>query len=272
MMTRLIPSTRESLPVIGLGSYQTFDVGSGAADRDGPRAVIDAFVRADGKLIDSSPMYGNEESVIGECLHELALQQKIFIATKVWTSGREAGIQQMEASQRKLRTTKLDLIQVHNLLDADTHLRTLDEWKEAGRVRYAGITHYTASGHAAVEKILKSRPIDFVQINYSLVEREAERRLLPLAAERGVAVIVNRPFAGGSLLNRLSRRVLVDCAAELQCDSWAQLALKFIISHPAVTCVIPATSNAAHLRDFLRAGVGPLPDAAMRERIAATAN
>lgn len=265
MLSRVIPKSNEALPVIGLGSYQTFDVESSSPT---PSAVIDAFARADGTLIDSSPMYGNAEAAIGDAVTALNLTDKLFIATKVWTSGREAGIRQMEASLRKLRRPTLDLMQVHNLLDAEMHLETLDAWKSEGRIRYIGVTHYTASAHAAVEKILRTHDIDFIQINYSLAEREAERSLLPLAAHRGVAVIVNRPFAGGALLRRLSNRALPAWAAEIDCDSWAQLALKFAISHPAVTCVIPATSNPTHLRDYIRAGSGPLPDATLRQRIA----
>lgn len=266
MLTRSIPKTQEQLPVIGLGSYQTFDVGSSDAS---PRTVIEAFAQTGGKLIDSSPMYGQSESVIGDALQSLSSSHGFFIATKVWTSGREAGIRQMEDSLRKLRTPKLDLMQVHNLLDVETHLATLDAWKWEGRIRYTGITHYTASAYPAVEKVLRSRSVDFVQINYSLLEREAERSLLPLAAERGVAVIVNRPFAGGALLRRLNKLDLPAWAIELECDSWAQLVLKFAISHPSITCAIPATSNPAHLLDYVRAGEGPLPDKRMRERIAA---
>lgn len=271
MLTRLIPGTQESLPVIGLGSWQTFDVGAGAAARAMPRAVLEAFVGSGGRLVDSSPMYGGAEEVIGDCLGTHPAPEKLFIATKVWTSGRVAGIRQMQDSMVKLRTPRLDLIQVHNLLDVDTHLETLEGWKWEGAVRYIGITHYTASAHAAVEKVLRSRRVDFVQINYSLAERDAEHVLLPLAAERGVGVIVNRPFAEGALLRMLGKRALPAWAAELECDSWPQLALKFVISHPAVTCAIPATTNPAHLRDFMRAGSGPMPDVAMRERIAAAA-
>jgi aryl-alcohol dehydrogenase-like predicted oxidoreductase len=266
MLTRLIPKTREPLPVIGLGSYRTFDI----RDTTGPREIIDAFAQAGGTLVDSSPMYGRSENVIGDCASALGLSGKLFLATKVWTSGGEAGVRQMEDSMRKLRSGKVDLMQVHNLLDVDAHLETLSAWKREGRVRYVGITHYTASAYSAVENLIRARELDFVQINYSIVEREAEP-LLSLAADRGVAVIVNRPFAGGALLKRLSKRALPTWASELECDSWAQLALKFVLGHPAVTCVIPATSNLDHLRDYLRAGQGVLPDAAMRERIVTAA-
>jgi aryl-alcohol dehydrogenase-like predicted oxidoreductase len=271
LLTRLIPGTQESLPVIGLGSWQTFDLAGDAAARVAPRAVLEAFAQSGGRLVDSSPMHVSAEAVIGECLGTLDTLGKFFIAAKVWTTGRIAGIRQMEDSLIKLRTYRPDLIQVHNLLDVDTHLETLDEWKWEGRVRYIGITHCMAGAHAAVEKVLRSRHVDFVQINYSLAEREAESTLLPLAADRGVGVIVNRPFAEGALLRRLSMRALPAWAADFGCDSWAQLALKFVISHPAVTCAIPATSNPAHLRDFMRAGSGPMPDVSARERIAAAA-
>jgi diketogulonate reductase-like aldo/keto reductase len=271
MLTRAIPNTNESLPVIGLGSYQTFDVGEGSAAEAEPRAVIEAFMESGGTLIDSSPMYGSSEAVVGNCLSSLKQSERGFIATKVWTSGREAGLRQIAESARKLRAPRIDLMQVHNLLDVDTHLASLSELKRAGRIRYIGVTHYTASAHAAVEKVMRSHTLDFIQINYSLAERDAEQRLLPLAAERGIAVIANRPFAGGGLLKKLQKRPLPPWAAEIHCNSWAQLALKFIVSHPAITSVIPATARSDHLRDYARAGFGRLPDAAMRERIAAAA-
>jgi diketogulonate reductase-like aldo/keto reductase len=197
--------------------------------------------------------------------------RKPFIATKVWTTGRLAGIAQMKDSMRKLRVSVIDLMQVHNLVDVDTHLETLQEWKWEGRIRYIGVTHYTSSAHGAMEKVLRAYQVDFLQINYSLDEREAEQRLLPLARERGVAVIANRPFAEGALLRRVSKRPLPSIATELQCESWAQLALKFIVSHPAVMCAIPATSNLAHLHDSMRAGVGPLPTESQRAQIVAAA-
>jgi diketogulonate reductase-like aldo/keto reductase len=271
MLVRVIPGTQESLPTVGLGSWQTFDVGATNAQRAAPRGVLETFAQGGGTLIDSSPMYGKAETVIGDLLSELMLTERMFIATKVWTSGQRSGIEQMESSLRKFRRQALDLIQVHNLVDVETHLDTLDKWKAQGRVRYVGVTHYTASAHGAVATILRSRPIDFVQINYSLDERDGERSVLPLAVARGIAVIVNRPFAGGSLLTRLRNRPLPECAAALQCTSWAQLAIKFVISHPAVTCVIPATSNREHLRDFMLAGTGPMPDDKMREQIAVAA-
>jgi diketogulonate reductase-like aldo/keto reductase len=266
---RAIPSTRETVPVIGLGTWQTFDVSAGAA-RAPLREVLQRFVELGGRIVDSSPMYGRAESVVGELAAELGLRDKLFIATKVWTSGRDAGITQMNESMRRLRTPpRLDLMQVHNLVDWRTHLRTLAEWKRAGRVRYVGVTHYTAGAYAELEQVLQSEPLDFVQLNYSVVEREAERRLLPLAADRGLAVLVNRPFAEGALFRRVRGQTLPPWAAEAGCRSWAQLFLKWIVAHPAVTCVIPATSRPEHLEDNMQAGAGPLPDAALRDRIAA---
>ncbi len=272
LLTRRIPSTGEELPVIGLGTWQTFDVASSPGPLRPLEDVLRTFVELGGRVIDSSPMYGRSETVVGELSAKLALREKLFVATKVWTSGRRAGIAQMEESMRKLRADPIDLMQVHNLVDADTHLATFRDWKAAGRIRYLGVTHYTTSGQDAIAHLLAADPIDFIQINYSIGERDAERRLLPLARDRGVAVIVNRPFAGGSLFRRLRSRPLPDYAAEIGCDSWAQLMLKFIVSHPAVTCAIPATSKVAHLRDNLRAATGPLPDESLRARIAAEAD
>ena len=268
MLTRPIPKTNEHLPVLGLGTWQTFDVGADERARAPLREVIAEFVRLGGTLIDSSPMYGSAESVVGDLVASLGVRDRLFIATKVWTTGRAKGIAGMEDSLGKLRADAIDLLQVHNVVDAATHLRTLAEWKAAGRVRYVGITHYTASAHQKVAKLLQSHAsIDFVQINYSVAEREAEDRVLPVARDRGVAVIVNRPFAEGGLLRRLAARPLPGFAAELGCASWWQLLLKFILAHPAVTCAIPATSDVAHLRENMAAGDGPLPDEAMRKRI-----
>lgn len=270
-LRRKIPSTGEQLPVIGLGTWQTFDVGASPAERDPLEEVLRTFVAMGGKLIDSSPMYGRSEQVAGELCAKLNLRQKLFIATKVWTQGKAAGITQMEESMQKLRADPIDLMQVHNLLDVEKHLDTLREWKRAGRVRHIGVTHYTATGHAGVARIIESQAIDFIQVNYSVGEREAEHRLLPLAQERGVAVIANRPFAGGDLFRHLRGKPLPAWAAEIDCASWAQLLLKFVIGHPALLCAIPATSNPAHLRDNMRAGYGRLPDEKLRARIAAAA-
>ena len=269
ILTRRIPSSGETVPVIGLGTWQTFDVGPNAAERAPLEEVLGTFVAMGGKLVDSSPMYGSSEEVVGDIAAKLGLRPKLFVATKVWTSGKAAGIEQMEESMRKLRAKPIDLMQVHNLVDASTHLDTLRDWKREGRVRYVGVTHYTAGGHDAVARVIASRPVDFIQINYSAGEREVERHLLPLALERSVAVIANRPFAGGDLLRRLRSRPLPAWAAEIECESWAQLLLKFAISHPAITCAIPATSKVAHLRDNMKAGYGHLPDEKLRARIAA---
>jgi diketogulonate reductase-like aldo/keto reductase len=266
--TKPIPSTGETLPVIGLGTYQSFDVGADAADRARLEQVLAAFVAAGGKLIDSSPMYGRSEEVIGDVSSKLGLRPKLFLATKVWTRGNAEGIEQMRASMRKMRAEPMDLIQVHNLVDVDTQLDTLDGWKKEGKVRYVGVTHYTASAHDDLAKLIAKRKVDFVQVNYSAAEREAEKTLLGVARDRGVAVIANRPFAAGGLLKRLWGKPLPAWAGELDCASWAQLLLKFVVSHPAVTCAIPATGNPEHMHDNMRAGFARMPDEDMRGTIA----
>lgn len=268
ILTKNIPGTGEALPVIGLGTWQTFDVGSGATERRPLEEVLSAFSAAGGKVIDSSPMYGNSEEVVGDLTTKFGLREKLFIATKVWTQGAAAGVRQMEESLRKLHADPFDLMQVHNLVDVETHLDTLSEWKRTGRTRYVGVTHYTASAYDAVARVIAARKVDFLQINYSVLEREAEQRLLPLAMERGIAVIANRPFAGGNLFSRLRTKPLPSWAAEIDCRSWAQVLLKFVISHPVVTCAIPATSNVNHLRDNMNAAFGRVPDAKLRSQIA----
>ena len=273
VLTKPIPSTGEALPVLGLGTWRAFDVGESARARAPLESVLQNLAAAGGPasrpLVDSSPMYGRAEEVIGDIAAKLSLRPRLFLATKVWTTGREAGIRQMEESLAKLETETLDLVEVHTLVDGQTHLPTLRDWKEHGRVRYLGVTHYTASAHASVARVLEREPLDFLQINYSVGEREAEDRLLPLAAERGVAVIANRPFSSGELLRRLRRKALPGWAADLSCATWAQLALKFVISHRAVTCAIPATANPGHLAENLAAAADPLPDEKTRKRIAA---
>lgn len=271
MSTRPIPSTGEALPVIGMGTWQTFDVGAGAAERAPLAEVLAELVARGGKLVDSSPMYGASERVLGDLAAAQRLRSQLFVATKVWTSGRAEGVAQMESSLQKLGVERVDLMQVHNLVDVDTHLATLAEWKKAGRTRYVGVTHYTASAHDAVVRVLEKQRVDFVQINYSVGERDAERRVLPVARDRGVAVIANRPFVGGALIRRLSKQAVPAWAAELECTTWAQLLLKFVVSHPAITAAIPATAKVAHLRDNLAAGRGPMPDEEQRARIAAAA-
>jgi diketogulonate reductase-like aldo/keto reductase len=265
MHTQPIPSSGEKLPVIGMGTWQTFDV----ADPAPLEEVLKVFSELGGKLLDSSPMYGKSEQVAGDLIEKLGLREKLFIATKVWTKGKAEGIAQMEASMKKLRAKPIDLMQVHNLLDVGAHLDTLRGWKKDGLVRYLGVTHYTASQHEAVAKLVASETLDFLQINYSLGEREAEDKLLPLAKDRSVAVIANRPFAGGELFKKLREKPLPGWAKEIECESWAQVMLKFVVSHPAMTCAIPATSKVAHVRDNMKAGYGVMPDEAMRKRIAA---
>jgi diketogulonate reductase-like aldo/keto reductase len=265
-LTRPIPSSGEPLPVIGLGTWQTFDVGNDAAARAPLREVLKLLNH---NVVDSSPMYGSSESVAGDLIAELGIRKRLFVATKVWTSGRAEGIRQMEISFRRLRVDRMDLMQVHNLMDVGTHTKTLEQWKAEGRVRYIGITHYTSSAYPEVERRLRSGDYDFVQINYSLDEREAEKRILDLARERRVAVIVNRPFAGSSLFRRVRGKALPEWAKqELGVESWAQYFLKWIVGHPAVTCAIPGTSKPEHMRDNLGAGVGRLPDSALREQMA----
>lgn len=266
---RAIPSTGELLPAIGMGTWQTFDVADEKTARDPLKEILKEFSALGGKLIDSSPMYGKSEAVAGDLMAELNLRKSLFVATKVWTTGKAAGVRQMEESMEKLKSPVIDLMQVHNLVDVKTQLDTLKAWKREGRIRYLGVTHYNEGGHGAVEKMIESETLDFLQINYSVGEREAEKRLLPSAKDRGVAVIVNRPFAGGNLFAKLREKPLPEFAGEIGCESWAQLLLKFIISHAAITCAIPATSKIKHLRDNMGAMRGPLPDEKMCERIAA---
>jgi len=262
--TRAIPSTGEKLPLIGVGTWQTFDVGAEPAARAPLREVLKLLNR---NVIDSSPMYGTSESVAGDLMAELGMRDKLFVATKVWTNGRDAGIRQMETSFKRLRVERMDLMQVHNLQDVETHTRTLREWKERKRVRYIGITHYSSHAYAEVERLLKTGQYDFLQINYSLGERDSEKRVLPLAREKNVAVIANRPFAEGALFRQAKGKALPPWAAELGVGSWAQYFLKWIVSHPAITCAIPGTGKPEHMKDNLGAGAGPLPDAKARKRM-----
>jgi diketogulonate reductase-like aldo/keto reductase len=258
------PQEKMKLPKIGLGTWQTFDVGDDAGARAPLREVLKLL---DGNVVDSSPMYGSSESVAGDLIAELGLRKRLFIATKVYTRGRDEGVQQMETSFRRLRVERMDLMQVHNLVDVATHTETLKQWKQQGRVRHVGITHYTSSAYAEMERWLKTGAYDFLQINYSLAERDAEKRLLPFAKERNVAVIINRPFAEGALFRRTKGKPLPPWAAELGIASWAQYFLKWIVSHPAVTCAIPGTGRPEHMKDNLGAARGPMPDAAARKRM-----
>ena len=261
---RVIPSTGEWLAPVGLGTWGAFDVGPGGGTRLPLAEVLALFVAKGGRLVDSSPMYGRAESVVGALAAEAKLLPALFVATKVWTRGRSSGLEQMERSLRLLG--KVDLMQVHNLLDLDTQLASIRTLKASGRVRYAGVTHYTASAHGELARVLKKEKPDFVQVNYSAAEPEAGASLLPLAAYLGVAVIANRPFGGGEALRRALRTPLPAWAAEAGCASWAQVFLKWILADPAVTCAIPATSKPAHLEDNLAAAYGALPDAAWRKR------
>jgi aryl-alcohol dehydrogenase-like predicted oxidoreductase len=267
MLTRLIPSSGEKLPVIGLGTWQKFDVDLTSDSRRQLGDVLSLFMKLGGRVIDTSPMYGRAEEVIGDLVATLGIRDKPFLATKVWTRGQENGIRSMERSMVRLRTKQIDLMQVHNLVDVQTHLATLRQWKEQGRIRYIGVTHYESGAFAEVEKILRSEKLDFVQINYSIMEREAEERVLPLAQERGIAVIVNRPFGGGDLFDHVRSKSLPEWSAEFDCRSWAQFFLKWIVANPAVTCAIPATDKARHLEDNMQGGIGRLPDEKMRQRM-----
>ena len=268
MIARSIPSSGEAMPVIGLGTWQVFDVGGDEKTRQPLRQVLKNLTDAGGRMIDSSPMYGRAEEVTGDLVAEMGLRPRVFLATKVWTSGREASIAQMRRSAERMKSPVLDLIQIHNLLDWRTHLATLRQMKAAGQVRYIGITHYTTGSLAELARILESEPgIDFVQFGYSLATREAEQRLLPVAAARRVATIVNQPFETGGMFRRVHGRALPEWAAEFDCTSWAQLFLKYILAEPAVTCVIPATANPEHMADDIKAGFGRLPDPQQREQI-----
>lgn len=267
LVMRPIPRSGERLPAVGLGTWQTFDVGQSPAERAELRNVLQTLVDDGASVVDSSPMYGRAEGVVGDLAAALHLRDRLFIATKVWTRGHEAGIRQMENSFKLLRTTRIDLMQVHNLLDLATHMKTLREWKTAGRIRYLGITHYHEGAHRDLERLVKTREYDFVQFNYSMTEREAEDRLLPACAASGTAVIVNRPFAQSNLFGAVKGKPLPPWAAEFDCSSWGQFFLKYILGHPAVTCIIPGTRRVAHLKDNLQAGRGRLPDAATRKRM-----
>ena len=261
MRRRTIPRSGEELPVIGMGTWRTFDTSERAALVEVVRTLLDAG----GKAIDSSPMYGRSETTVGEVLRELGGTKRAFLASKVWTSGRDEGVAQMRESIARMG--RIDLMQIHNLVDWRTHVKTLRSWKEAGTIRYWGITHYSLSAFEEMETIVRAEKPDFVQLPYSVGVREAERRLLPVCAASGVAVLVMRPFEGGSLFAEARKRPLPSWAAEIDCATWAQVFLKFILAHSAVTCPIPATSNPAHMADDARAGFGRLPDEALRRRI-----
>jgi diketogulonate reductase-like aldo/keto reductase len=266
-LTKAIPGTGERLPAIGMGSWLTFDVGDDRASRAGRLEVLQVFFDRGGAVIDSSPMYGSSEEVIGYCLERTENKHALFSATKVWTLFQSRGVRQMEESRRLWGAERFDLMQIHNLLDWEVHLETLIGWKAQGRVRYIGITTSHGRRHGDLEKVMAGQPIDFVQFTYNILDREAERRLLPLAAERGLAVIVNRPFRQGALFDHFERRPLPNWAREFDCANWAQFFLKFIVSHPAVTCAIPATTRVDHMRENMGAAYGRLPDPDLRRRM-----
>jgi diketogulonate reductase-like aldo/keto reductase len=257
---RTVPADGRRLAVIGLGTWRTFDVGPDAAARSKLGRLLVRFVELGGEVIDSSPMYGSAEAVVGDLAQEHRLRQRLFLATKVWTEGKAAGIVQMEESLRRLGSVRIELMQVHNLMDWRQHLPVLRAWKAEGRIRYIGITHYSPGAYAEIEDILRRERLDFLQINYSLAEQESARRLLPLAAERGIAVIANRPFAEGALFARVKDKALPTAALDHGCHSWAQLFLRWILANPAVTCVIPASNRSEHLEDNMAAGLGVPPD------------
>jgi aryl-alcohol dehydrogenase-like predicted oxidoreductase len=273
MLARRIPSSGIELPAVGLGTWRGFDVGAAAADRARLREVLQVLFDAGGTLVDSSPMYGAAEAVVGDLLTAMELHDRAFVATKVWTQGGASGVAQMQRSLQCLHRPRIELMQIHNLVDWRTHLATLRAWKAEGRIGHLGITHYTASAHRDLEAVMRAEPLDFVQLNYSIDDRAAEDRLLPLAAERGIAVLVNRPLGGGGLAgSRAARRKLPGWARDLDCTSWTEALLKFVLAHPAVTCVIPGTGNPAHMAANVRAGSGELPDAALRARMVADWN
>jgi diketogulonate reductase-like aldo/keto reductase len=266
LITRRIPSTGEEIPVLGLGTSGPFEVGTSEAERAPLKAVLEAFFAGGGKLVDTSPMYSTAESVLGDLMTP-AMRERAFIATKVWTRGERDGVQQMTKSGERMKRPKLDLIQVHNLLDLDTHLKTLRAWKEEGRVRYIGITHYTVGSQSDLAKVIEREKLDFVQLNYSATTRGAEKRLLPLAADKGVAVLVNRPFEDGSMFSAVRDKPLPSWAAEIDATTWSQIFLKYVLAHPAVTAAIPATGKVSHLEDNLAGARGRLPDAKLKAEI-----
>jgi diketogulonate reductase-like aldo/keto reductase len=263
-ITKPIPSTGEQLPVIGMGTSRTFDVGNDPVARDTRMQVLQAFFDNNGEIIDSSPMYGSSEKVIGYCLGKTGNRNSLFSATKVWVIGKEFGISQMQNSEALWGVPRFDLIQIHNMLNWETHMETLKSWKEEGRVRYIGITTSHGRRHEKLEKALTREAFDFVQFSYNILDRDVEQRLLPLAAERNIAVIINRPFRTGELFRYSDGQPLPKWAHEFDCKNWAQFLLKFIVSHPSVTCTIPATTRVDHMLENMGAGFGQLPDAATR--------
>jgi len=266
MRTAKIPATGEQLPIIGLGTYSVFDVDSTAAAIAERREILNRLTTSGGSVIDTSPMYNRSEAVIGDIIDDGAERSQLFLATKIWTDGRESGIAQMQRSFELMNTDTIDLMQVHNLRDTARHMDTIRQWQEDGRIRYNGVTHYTAGALPDLEREMQEFEPQFIQINYSLGEREAENRVLPLAREMGIAVLINRPFQSGRLFRAVAGKELPDFAASFA-ESWGQFFLKFIVSHPAVTCAIPATSKPHHMIDNLGAGFGEIPDPEIRGRM-----
>jgi diketogulonate reductase-like aldo/keto reductase len=269
IITRRIQSTGEAIPVVGLGSWITFNVGDDAAARDNCTSVMRAFFEAGGRMIDSSPMYGSSQDVIGYGLARLRSPSALFSAEKVWTSSDRGGVRQLDVSRRKWGVARFDLVQVHNLVNWEHHLPILFAMKAARQIRYVGITTSEGRRHAQIEELLRTQPLDFVQITYNVLDRDVEQRILPIARERGIAVIVNRPFREGALIRDVERHPLPTWAREIDCANWPQFLLKFIVGHPAVTCAVPATSNVAHVRENMGAAYGRLPDDTMRRRMIA---
>ncbi|MEM7426239.1 MAG: aldo/keto reductase [Pseudomonadota bacterium] len=267
ILSRAIPSSGEHIPVLGMGTWITFNVGRSKRLRNRSLKVLETFFAGGGGMIDSSPMYGTSEEVIGYCLAKLPPQKRLFSATKVWTATEALGIQQMENSEALWNEKQFDLMQIHNLVDWQTHMKTLEEWKAAKRIRYSGITTSHGRRHGEFEQIMREQKFDFAQFTYNIADREAEDRLLPAAADRGMAVIINRPFQRGALIQSLKDKPLPHWAGDIGVQTWPQFLLKFVLSHPAVTCAIPATSNPAHMAENLTAGRGEMPDARMRQRM-----
>lgn len=266
-ITSAIPATGEALPVIGMGSSRTFDVGTDEGVRAQLTEVLRIFFDGGGALIDSSPMYGTAESVLGDLLQGVPNKENLFAATKVWINGKESGVQQMHESMARMRVERFDLMQIHNLRDWRTHLKTLEKWKAEGEIRYLGITTSHGRAHDELVRVLESETFDFVQFSYNIADRVAEKRLFPLARDKGIATLINRPYQRGQLFKKVKSKPLPEWAAEFDCASWGQYFLKFIVSHPDVTCVIPATAKPQHMADNMGAGLGRLPDASMRERM-----
>ena len=266
MRTAVIPASGEALPIIGLGTYSVFDVESSNAEIEKKREIMNLLIANGGCVVDTSPMYDRSEKVIGDVLKSGVDRGRLFIATKVWTKGQDAGKRQMQQSANLMNADVIDLMQVHNLLDTDVHMQTIRAWQEKGRIRYNGITHYTETAFDRLEREMKRHKPQFIQINYSLGEPDAERRILPMAADMGIAVIINRPFQAGRMFRAVADLTLPDFARDFAA-SWGQFFLKFIVSHPAVTCAIPATSKPHHLIDNVGAGFGELPNQRMRKRM-----